>query len=177
MVAFYVLVLLSFLLCPCPFMCLTPTLSSILSQMYISLLTFIPYIDICCDGLGVRLEDLYSRGQWFESPLEQFLLKTMAVNSVLGNRNMIGKIPTWWENSVRRNRKTVGKIPPWWEISLSGRKKVFRCMDHLVLRHPSYVRGFTYPFSLSVLSSTPFPQKKKHINIFICGIPSIDADT
>jgi hypothetical protein len=23
-------------------------------------------------------------------------------------------------------------------------------MDHLVLRHPSYMRGFTYPFSLSV---------------------------
>jgi hypothetical protein len=63
---------------------------------------------------------------------------------------MVGKIPTWWENSIRGNRKTVGKIPPWWEISLSGRKKVFRCMDHLVLRHPSYMRGFTYPFSLSV---------------------------
>ncbi len=23
-------------------------------------------------------------------------------------------------------------------------------MDHLVLRHPSYMRGFTFPFSLSV---------------------------
>ncbi len=45
--------------------------------------------------------------------------------------------------------KRPGKIPLWWEISLSGRKKVFRCMDHLVLRHPSYMRGFTYPFSLS----------------------------
>jgi hypothetical protein len=44
----------------------------------------------------------------------------------------------------------VGKIPTWWENSLSGRKKVFRCMDYLVLRHPSYMRGFTYPFSLSV---------------------------
>jgi hypothetical protein len=63
---------------------------------------------------------------------------------------MIGKIPTWWENSDRGNRKMVGKIPLWVEISLSGRKKVFRCMDHLVLRHPSYMRGFTYPFSLSV---------------------------
>jgi hypothetical protein len=62
---------------------------------------------------------------------------------------MIGKIPTWWENSDRGNRKTAGKIPLWWEISLSGRKKVFRCMDHLVLRHPSYMRGTTYPFSLS----------------------------
>jgi hypothetical protein len=44
-------------------------------------------------------------GHWFESPFEQFLLKTIAVNSVLGNRNMIGKTPTWWENSVRGNRK------------------------------------------------------------------------
>jgi hypothetical protein len=62
---------------------------------------------------------------------------------------MIGKIPTWWENSDRGNRKTPGKNSamvgnfPQWE------KKVFRCMDHLVLRHPSYMRGFTYPFSLS----------------------------
>ncbi len=63
---------------------------------------------------------------------------------------MIGKIPTWWENSVRGNRKTAEKITQWWEISLSGRKKVFRCMDHLVLRHPSNMRGFTYSFSLSV---------------------------
>jgi hypothetical protein len=73
---------------------------------------------------------------------------------------MIGKIPTWWENSVHGNRKTVGKIPPWWEISLSGRKKVFRCMDHLVLGHPSYMRGFTYPFSLSVAgrNDNPMPE-------------------
>ncbi len=83
-------------------------------------------------GLGVRVEDLEPRGQWLESQLEQFLLKTRAVNSVRGNRN------------------TVGKIPLCWEISRSGRKKVFRCMDHLVLRHPSYRRGFTYPFSFSV---------------------------
>ncbi len=106
---------------------------------------------ICSDGLGVRVTDSLPRGHWFESPLEQFILKTRAVNSILGNRNMIGKIPTWWENSDRGNRKTGGKIPLWWEISLSGRKKVFRCMDHLVLRRPSYMRGTTYPFSLSVL--------------------------
>ncbi len=62
---------------------------------------------------------------------------------------MIGKIPTWWENSVLRNRKMIGKIPTWWENSVRGRKKVFRCMDLLVLRHPSYMRGFTFPFSLS----------------------------
>jgi hypothetical protein len=55
------------------------------------------------------VEHLKPRGHWFESPLEQFLLKTKAVNSVLGNRNMIGKISTWWENSVRGNRKTAGK--------------------------------------------------------------------
>jgi hypothetical protein len=66
---------------------------------------------------------------------------------------MIGKIPTWWENSVLRNRNLIGKIPTWWENSVRGRKKVFRCMDHLVLRHPSYMRGFTFPFSLSVLYS------------------------
>jgi hypothetical protein len=54
-----------------------------------------------------------------------------------------GKIPTV---GIGKRRE---KIPLWWEISLSGRKKVFRCMDHLVLRHPSYMRGTTYPFSLS----------------------------
>ncbi len=69
---------------------------------------------------------------------------------------MIGKIPTWWENSVLRNRNMIGKIPTWWENSVRGRKKVFRCMDHLVLRHPSYKRGFTFPFSLSVQSFTSF---------------------
>ena len=111
------------------------------------------------------MEDLYPRGQWIESPLEQFVLKTRAVNSILGNRNMIGKIPTWWENSVRGNRKTAGKIPLWWEISLSGRKKVFHCMDHLVLRHLSYMREFTFPLSLSVLSHL------KVMNIsFVCHI-------
>jgi hypothetical protein len=91
-------------------------------------------------------------------------LKTRAVNSILGNRKMIGKIPTWWENSDRGNRKTAGKIPLWWEISLSGRKKVFRCMDHLVLRHPSYMRGTTYPFSLSafhVQYSLPNPSESE----------------
>ncbi len=36
-------------------------------------------------------------------------MKTRAVNSILGNRNMIGKIPKWWENSDRGNRKTAGK--------------------------------------------------------------------
>ncbi len=54
-----------------------------------------------------------------------FLLKTRTVNSVLRNRNMIGKIPTWWENSVRGNRKTarknsamVGNFPQWEKKSL-----------------------------------------------------------
>ncbi len=96
------------------------------------------------------VEDSQPQGHWFESSLEQFLLKTIRVNSGLRNRNMIRNIPTWGENSVLRNRKTAGKIPVWWEISLSGRKKVFHCMDHLVLRHPSYRRRFTYPFSISV---------------------------
>ncbi len=71
---------------------------------------------------------------------------------------MIGKIPTWWENSVLRNRNMMGKIPTWWENSVRGRKKVFRCMDHLVLRHPSYMRGFTFPFSLSVVAGLLRPR-------------------
>jgi len=80
---------------------------------------------MCSNGLGVRVEDLMPRGHWFESPLEQFVLKTRAVNSILGNRNMIGKIPTWWENSDRGNRKTAGKnsamvgnFPHWEKKSL-----------------------------------------------------------
>jgi hypothetical protein len=75
------------------------------------------------DGLGVRVDDLKLRGHRFESPLEQFLLKTRTVNSVLRNRNMIGIIPTWWENSVLRNRNMIGKISTWWENSVCGRKK------------------------------------------------------
>ncbi len=122
-----------------------------ISYVYFLINIYSLLFGMCSGGLEVGVEDLLPRGLWFESPVEQFLLKTRAVNSILWNRNMIGKIPTWWENSVRGNRKTVGKTPPWWEISLSGRKKVFRCMNHLVLRHPSYMRGFTYPFSLSVL--------------------------
>jgi hypothetical protein len=58
------------------------------------------------------VEDSLPRGQWFESLLEQFVLKTRAINSILRNRNTIGKIPTWWENSDRWNRKTVGKNSP-----------------------------------------------------------------
>ncbi len=125
---------LSYLLCQCPFL-----FFSMSSQF-----------NTCSDGLGVSVVVSHLRGHGFDFMLEQFLLKTKAVNSGLRNRNMIRKIPTWWENSVHRNRKTAGKIPVLWEISLSGRKKVFRCMDSLVLRHPSYRRGFTYPFSFSV---------------------------
>ena len=62
---------------------------------------------------------------------------------------MIGKIPTWWENSVHGNRKTAGKNSAMVGNFLQWEKKVFRCMDHLVLRHPSYMRGFTFPVSLS----------------------------
>jgi hypothetical protein len=62
-------------------------------------------------------------GQWFESPLERFLLKTRVVNSVLGNRNMIGKIPHGGKIPSVGIGKRPGKIPLWWEISLSGRKK------------------------------------------------------
>jgi hypothetical protein len=41
-------------------------------------------------------------------------------------------------------------------------------MDHLVLRHPSYMRGFTYPFSISVwkggggVTTNSFNLKKCH---------------
>ncbi len=52
---------------------------------------------------------LIAKGSLVRIPLEQFLLKTRAVNSVIGNRNMIGKFPTWWENSVRGKRKTARK--------------------------------------------------------------------
>ncbi len=53
---------------------------------------------------------LIAKGSLVRIPLEQFVLKTRAVNSILGNRNMIGKIPTWWENSERGNRKMAGKV-------------------------------------------------------------------
>jgi hypothetical protein len=59
--------------------------------------------------LRVGVEDSQPKGLWFESLLEQILFKTKAVKSDLGNRNMTGKIPTWWENSVRSNRRTAGK--------------------------------------------------------------------
>jgi hypothetical protein len=87
----------------------------------INIIYYFAYIS--SDGLGVRVDDLYPRGHWFESLLEQFLLKTRTVNSVLRNRNMIGKFPTWWENSVLRNRNMIGKIPTWWENSVRERKK------------------------------------------------------
>ncbi len=80
-------------------------------HMYMSFSYYIYVIELsmCSDGLGVRWKNC-SQGVPDSNPLlEQFLLKTMAVNSILGNRNMIGKIPTWWENSVCGNRKTAGK--------------------------------------------------------------------
>ncbi len=49
------------------------------------------------------------RGHWFDSLLEQCLLKTKPVNSGLGNRNMARKIPTWWKNPVCGNKKMAGK--------------------------------------------------------------------
>ncbi len=109
-------------LCPCPFICLIPTLSSILYHMYMFFFQYIYVLQfgMCSNGLGVRVEDSLPRGLWLESPLEQFVLKTRAVNSILGNRNMIGKILTWWENSYRGNRKLpvknsamVGNFPQW----------------------------------------------------------------
>jgi hypothetical protein len=72
---------------------------------------------------------------------------------------MIGKIPTCWKIPSVGIGKRREKIPLWWEISLSGRKKVFRCMDHLGLRHPSYMRGFYLPlFSQCILQLSIFAQ-------------------
>ncbi len=65
---------------------------------------------------------LVAKGSMVGIPAGVVFLKTRAVNSVLGNRNIIGKIPTWWENSIRGNRKTAGKNSamvgnfPQWEI-------------------------------------------------------------
>ncbi len=102
--------------------------------MSFSYYIYVLLLGMCSYGLGVIVEDLLPRGPWFEPHRSSFFWK----------------ISTWWEIFLCGNRKWPGKIPLWWEISLSGRKKVFRCMDHLVLRHPSYMRGFTCPFSFSV---------------------------
>jgi hypothetical protein len=100
---------------------------------------------LCVDGLGVRVENSQPKGYCFESLLEQFLLKTKGVSSGPGNRNMIGrKIPSL--GMGKRPEKILG----WLESSLSVRKNISRCMEHLVLRHPSYRPGFTYPFCISV---------------------------
>ncbi len=143
------------------FICPTPNLSSILLFYYIH---YFIIIDLSFymygDGLGIRAEDSQPNGCWFESSLEQFILKTKGVNSALG----IGI----WSEKFRHGGKIpflgIGKRPEkiavWWEISLSGRKKVFCCMNHLVKRHPSYRRGFTYPFSFSAWGRR-FVTKKK----------------
>ncbi len=55
---------------------------------------------------------------------------------------------------IGKNSDMVGNFP-------ECEKKVFRCMDHLVLRHPSYMRGFTYPFSISVRIG--HKRKRQHI--------------
>ena len=90
------------------------------------------------------------------------------------NSDMVGKSPTWSENYGLQRRETPNEIPIWlekfrhcrkttsdgggkipilWEFSINGEKKMFRYIDHLVLRHPSYMWGFTSPISLSVASS------------------------
>ncbi len=78
----------------------------------------------------------------FESPLEQFLLKT---KSVPWNVDMKGKILEWLENSGRGNRKTAGK-----NSGMVGNfplgKNVFRFMEHLVLRYTWYRKEFLFTF-------------------------------
>jgi hypothetical protein len=142
----------------CPFFYVLVSLYMyVLSQLYpqsyliciCSLLSaFMSIIGKSGNGLGVRVEASLPRGQWFVSPLEQIVLKTWAINSILRNRNMIGKIPTWWENSDRRNRKTVGKnsamvgnFPQW-------KKKSLPLHGSLSTAAPVLYAGFTYPFSL-----------------------------
>ncbi len=66
---------------------------------------------------------LVAKGSMVRIPLEQFVLKTRAVNSILGNRKMIGKNPTWWENSDRGNRKTAGKFRYGGKFPPVGEKK------------------------------------------------------
>ncbi len=68
------------------------------------------------DGLGFRVDDSHLRGHWFESPLEQCLLKIKAVKSVPENGNMTGKIPQGG------NRKTAGKNPVRWKFLFRGKK-------------------------------------------------------
>ena len=125
--------------------------NSILNPISYVYVLFLVHLCPYCDGLGLRVEVSKPRCHWIESPLEQFLLKTRAVNSVFGNRNMIGKIPTWWENSVSGNWKTAGKNSamvgnfPQWE------KKSLPLHGLINTTAPSYMRGATYPFSLSVL--------------------------
>ncbi len=134
---------------------------SFILLFYYSIIIYMLYY-MCCDGLGVSAKGSLSRGQWIESSLNQFLLKTTGVNSGLGKGiwsekfRHCGKIPSMGIGTRPE------KIPVCWEISLSGRKKVFRCMDHLVLRHPSYRRGFTYPFSFSVTLLNVFMCLDKH---------------
>ncbi len=136
-------------------------LSQLYPQSYLicicSLLSaFMSIIDMCSDGLGVRMEDSLLRGQWFESPLDQFVLKTRAINSILRNRNMIGKIPTWWENSDCGNRKMVGKnsamagnFPQW-------KKKSLPLHGSFSTAAPVLYEGIHLPFSLSAVSHAFF---------------------
>ncbi len=114
-----------------------------------------------------------SRGHWFESPLEQFLLKTRAVNSVLGNRKMIRKILTWWKNSVHGNRKTarknsavVGNFPQLEKRSLPLHRSFSTAAPVL------YGEIYLPPFSLSVVEeelSILGKERRKTREILVLG--------
>jgi hypothetical protein len=58
---------------------------------------------------------------------------------------MVEKIPPWERESGQKNSGMTVKIPA------RERENVFRCMETLVLRHPSYRPGFTFPFYISVV--------------------------
>ena len=124
--------------------------NSILNPISYVYVLFLVHLCPYCDGLGLRVEVSKPRCHWIESPLEQFVLKTRAVNSILWNRNMIGKIPTLWENSDRGNRKTAGKNSamvgnfPLWE------KKSLPLHGSFSPATPVLYAGIYLPLSLSV---------------------------
>ncbi len=67
------------------------------------------------------------------SPLEQFFW----------TRIWPEKFRHCWKIPTVGIGKRPEKIPFWWEISFGGRQNIFRCMETLVLRHPSCRPEFT----------------------------------
>ncbi len=76
--------------------------------------------------------------------VSQFLLK-------------MGTLPEKFRHGGKIPAVGIGKRP---EISLRE-IDVFRCMEHYVVRHPSYRPGYLYPFSISIYSCTFFTSLSK----------------